>query len=61
MIRRLLTAGVLAITLVLLVSPVGVAKTSSASVSLIAQSPWIADDGDLAHDLRSTGAAAEAK
>ena len=61
MIRRLLTTGVLAITLVLLVSPAGVAKTSSASVSLIAQSPWIADDGDLALDLRITGAADEAK
>ncbi|MEC8920946.1 MAG: hypothetical protein VYD63_08065, partial [Actinomycetota bacterium] len=61
MIRRLLATGVLATTLVLPVSPAGAANTGSASVSLIAQSPWIADDGDLALDLRITGAIDEAR
>ena len=61
MIRRLLAVGVLAITLVRPVSPAGAATAGSASVSLIAQSPWIADDGDLALDLRITGAVDEAR
>ncbi|MCS5679256.1 MAG: hypothetical protein NZ603_05095, partial [Acidimicrobiales bacterium] len=61
MTRRLLATGVLALTLVLAVSPAGAAKAGSASVSLIAQSPWIADDGDLALDLRITGAVDETR
>ena len=61
MIRRLLATGVLVISLVLAISPAEATKAGSASVSLIAQSPWIADDGDLALDLRITGAVDEAK
>ena len=54
MIRRIFAAVVVATGLTAVTAPAG-AEPGSATVSLVAQSPWIAYDGDLALELRITG------
>ena len=54
MIRRIIAAVVVATGLTAVTAPAW-AEPGSATVSLVAQSPWIAYDGDLALELRITG------
>ncbi|MEO2156821.1 MAG: hypothetical protein ABGY30_09410, partial [Acidimicrobiales bacterium] len=58
--RRILVTILVAVGLLAVAVPV-LADPGSATVSLVAQSPWIADDGDLALELRITGGTTETK
>jgi hypothetical protein len=57
--RRLLLAAIVAVVGLLAPTGPAVAESGSATLSLVAQSPWIADDGDLALELRIAGNTAE--
>ncbi|MBT4676696.1 MAG: hypothetical protein HOB67_02455, partial [Acidimicrobiaceae bacterium] len=57
--RRLLLAAIVAVAGLLAATGPAVAESGSATLSLVAQSPWIADDGDLALELRIAGNTAE--
>ncbi|MGZ0184430.1 MAG: DUF6049 family protein [Acidimicrobiales bacterium] len=57
--RRLLLAAIVAVVGLLAATGPAVAEPGSATLSLVAQSPWIADDGDLALELRIAGNTAE--
>ena len=57
--RRLLLAAIVAVVGLLAATGPAVAESGSATLSLVAQSPWIADDGDLALELRIAGNTAE--
>jgi len=60
LLRTLLLATVLGALSVGSRATPALAESGSASLGLIAQSPWIADDGDLALQLRITGDAQDA-
>ena len=57
--RRLLLAAIVAVVGLLAATGPAVAEPGSATLSLVAQSPWIADDGDLSLELRIAGNTAE--